>query len=55
MADDLKRRPTWPAGHDGRRKVGLGATVPNDSLLDTAEIRIEDYFSPEGRLRERII
>jgi hypothetical protein len=36
-------------------KIGLCDVIPNDSLLDTAEIRIELYFSPEGRLRERII
>ena len=39
----------------GGRKIGLGSTIPNDSLLDSAEIRIELYFNEDGRLRERII
>jgi hypothetical protein len=37
------------------RKVGLHAIVPNDGLLDSAEIRIEVHFSPEGRLTKRSI
>jgi hypothetical protein len=36
-------------------KIGLSATIPNDSLLDSAEIFIALYFSPEGRLEKRII
>jgi hypothetical protein len=39
----------------GGRKVGLAATIPNDSLLESAEIRIELYFSREGRLEKRVI
>jgi hypothetical protein len=39
---------------DGR-KSGLGVTIPNDSLLDTAEIRIELYFDETGRLYKRSI
>jgi hypothetical protein len=39
---------------DGR-KDGLAVTIPNDSLLDSAEICIELYFSPEGRLNKRVI
>ena len=42
-------------GESGGRKTGLGATVPNDSLLESAEIRIELHFSPEGRLQKRVI
>jgi hypothetical protein len=54
----------WFASHDFQPHliaekdgpiVGLGATVPNDSLLESAEIRIEVYFSPDGRLKERVI
>jgi hypothetical protein len=37
------------------RRIGLGARIPNDSLLESAEIRIELYFSPDGRLQERSI
>lgn len=37
------------------RKIGLCDIIPNDSLLQTADIRIEVYFSPEGRLRRRVI
>jgi hypothetical protein len=29
--------------------------IPNDSLIEAAEIRIALYFSPEGRLEERVI
>lgn len=39
----------------GNQKDGLAATIPNDSLLESAEIRIELYFSPEGRLQKRVI
>ena len=37
------------------RKTGLGAIVPNNTLLNTAEIRIFLYFSPEGGLNYRKI
>ena len=37
------------------RKAGLGAIIPNDSLSGWAEIRIELYFSPEGRLEKKSI
>lgn len=56
---------TWFASHNtqpsviinsaDKRKVGLGAIIPNDSLLESAEIRIQVYFSPEGRLIKRSI
>ena len=34
------------------RPIGLGATIPNDSLIDAAEIRIYLYFDEHGRLRK---
>lgn len=37
------------------QKVGLGAIVPNDSFLQSAEIRIYVYFGPAGRLTKRSI
>jgi hypothetical protein len=37
-------------------KHGLYVIIPNDSLVETgAEIHIELYFSPEGRLEKRVI
>ncbi len=54
----------WFASHDlrtetiaekGGRITGLSAKVPNDSLLDSAEINIQLYFSPEGQLQKRVI
>jgi len=38
-----------------RRKIALGATIPNDSLLGGAEIRIRLDFNSEGRLQKRSI
>ena len=37
------------------RKIGLGATIPNDSLFGGAEIRIRLDFNPEGRLEKKAI
>ncbi|MDB5307549.1 MAG: hypothetical protein JWO38_1751 [Gemmataceae bacterium] len=34
------------------RRVGLAAMIPNDSLLDSAEIRLYIYFDDTGRVRE---
>lgn len=54
----------WFASHElhpggiyepGGRKTGLMATIPNDRLLESAEIRIALMFSPEGRLEKRVI
>lgn len=39
---------------DGR-EVGLSTKIPNDTLLESAVIWIELYFSPEGRLEKRVI
>lgn len=47
-------RPNGIIEMSGRR-IGLMANIPNDSLLESAEIRIELYFSPEGRLNHRVI
>jgi hypothetical protein len=46
---------TRAIGEKGGRKIGLGTRIPNDSLLESAEIRVELYFSPEGRLKKRVI
>ncbi|VTR93260.1 unnamed protein product [Gemmata massiliana] len=36
-------------------KIGLTGTVPNNSLVSNAEIRIELYFSADGKLKDRVI
>lgn len=46
---------TYGIGNTDNPRVGLGATVPNNSLLETAEIHIDLFFSPEGLLTERSI
>ncbi len=36
-------------------KIGLTGTVPNNSLISNAEIRIELYFSADGKLKDRVV
>lgn len=36
-------------------KVGLGATVPNNSFVNSAEIRIALFFNAQSRLEKRIV
>lgn len=45
----------WQVVDDGGRPVVLGATIPNDGLLESAEIRIQVSFGPDGRVCERLI
>ena len=50
----------WPNGQishidDRSRKVGLMSTIPNDSLFESAEIRIELYYDSLGRLERKLI
>jgi hypothetical protein len=37
------------------RSVGLTTTIPNNTLLESAEIQIFLYFDDRGRLRERVV
>jgi hypothetical protein len=45
----------WDIVEIGGRRIGLGATIPNDSWANHAEIEIELYFTAEGRLHTRVI
>ena len=42
-------------GEKDGQLVGLGAAVPNDTLVDSATIYITVYFDTEGRLEKRVI
>lgn len=35
--------------------IGMGVRIPNDSWLDSAEIRIELYFNEKKQLKKRVI
>jgi hypothetical protein len=49
------KRIARKGGEEDGRIVGLGAAVPNDTLLDSATIYIQVYFDTEGRLEKRVI
>jgi hypothetical protein len=50
---DLKPSGIYDDNHN--RKIGMWDCMPNDSFLSRAQIVIEVYFSPEGRLNKRLI
>ena len=39
----------------GGRRIGLMTIIPNDTLVESAEVQIFLYFDDTGKLRERII
>jgi hypothetical protein len=45
----------WAISEIGGRQVGIGATIRNDSWLESAEITVEVYFDTEGRVREVVV
>ncbi|MGL6075245.1 MAG: hypothetical protein ACRC8S_13890 [Fimbriiglobus sp.] len=45
----------WDTTSSFGYKCGLGATIPNNSLLEFAEIHIEVSFGPDGRVYKRHI
>jgi hypothetical protein len=46
---------TWDISTTVGRKGGLGATIPNSSWWEDAEIEIEFYFDEAGRLARSFI
>jgi hypothetical protein len=40
---------------EDHRPIGLSASIPNDSWLEKATIRIELYFDANNRLKDRIV